>query len=83
LVIEGSIVINDTENVPTNHLALMANDGDSFNVKASENSVVLVLSGEPINEPIATHGPFVMNTQEEIAQAFVDFNQGKFGYLAD
>lgn len=55
LVIEGSIVINDTENVPTNHLALMANDGDSFNVKASENSVVLVLSGEPINEPIATH----------------------------
>ena len=83
LVIEGGIVINDTENVPTNNLALMANDGDTFNVKATENSLVLVLSGEPINEPIATHGPFVMNTQEEIAQAFVDFNQGKFGYLAD
>jgi redox-sensitive bicupin YhaK (pirin superfamily) len=45
--------------------------------------VVLIISGEPINEPIYPHGPFVMNSREEIMQAFEDFNTGKFGYLED
>lgn len=83
LVIEGSVSINDNESVPTDCLALMANNGEVFNVKAKEDSLVLVLSGEPINEPIAAHGPFVMNTKEELLQAFQDFNNGKFGYLED
>src|SRR5690554_3640524 len=82
LVVEGSIEI-DGETVPTDHLALMANDGETFEFTALENSVVLVLSGEPINEPIVAHGPFVMNTHQEIADAFNDFNNGKFGYLED
>lgn len=81
LVIEGSIMVNDAENVPTDHLALMANDGEHFEIEALENSIVLVLSGEPINEPIASQGPFVMNTKEELQQAFADYNHGKFGYL--
>lgn len=83
LLIEGSITINDKEEVPTDHLALMANDGESFTITAKEDAVVLVLSGEPINEPIASHGPFVMNTRAEILQAFDDYNHGKFGYLED
>lgn len=83
LVIEGSVSINDNESVPTDCLALMANNGEVFNVKAKEDSLVLVLSGEPINEPIAAHGPFVMNTKEELLQAFQDFNNGNFGYLED
>lgn len=81
LVIEGKITINQTEVVNTNHLALMANDGENFKIETSENSIVLVLSGQPLNEPIASHGPFVMNTREEIAQAFNDYNNGKFGRL--
>lgn len=83
LVLEGSIEINGSEKTPTNHLALMANDGENFTIEASEDSVVLVLSGAPIDEPIAAHGPFVMNTKEELMEAFNDFNNGKFGYLED
>ncbi len=81
LVVEGSITVNGEEKVPTDHLALMANDGEQFEIEALENSIVLILSGEPINEPIASQGPFVMNTKEEIQQAFEDYNHGKFGYL--
>lgn len=83
LVVEGSIVINKTEKVPTDHLALMANDGEAFDVMAADDAIVLVLSGEPIDEPIAAHGPFVMNTRAELQEAFNDFNTGKFGYLED
>lgn len=82
LVIEGSIKVNGGDIVPTDHFVLMANDGEDFVVEASSDALVLVLSGEPINEPIASHGPFVMNTREEIVQAFEDYQNGKFGYLA-
>ncbi len=83
LVIEGNIVVNGLEAAPVNHFVLMANDGEAFTIEASEDAVVLVLSGETINEPIAAHGPFVMNTRVEIAQAFDDFYSGKFGHLED
>lgn len=81
LVIEGSIVVNDSETVPTDNFLLFTNEGEEFTVKALENSVVLILSGEPIDEPIVAHGPFVMNTQQEIIQAFNDVNMGRFGFL--
>lgn len=83
LVVEGNIFVNDTEEAPTDNLVLMANDGEDFTIKATEDAIILILSGEPINEPIAAHGPFVMNTREELIQAFNDYNQGKFGYLED
>ncbi len=83
LVIEGSIRVNGTEQVPTDHFVLMANAEGKIEIEATEQAVVLVLSGEPINEPMATYGPFVMNTEADIRQAIDDFNQGKFGYLED
>ena len=83
LVIEGEVMLNDTEDVPLDHLALFKNEGESFTIKATQNSIVLILSGEPINEPIAAHGPFVMNTREQIMEAFQDYELGKFGELAD
>lgn len=82
LVIEGAIRVNESENVPVNHFVLFENTGDSFSIKATENAIVLVLSGEPIMEPIVAHGPFVMNTQSEIVKAFDDYHKGKFGTLA-
>jgi len=83
LAVEGSFKVNGKDEVTTDHLALMANDGDTFEVEATSNAVILVLSGEPLNEPIAAHGPFVMNTTAELQEAFNDFNIGKFGYLED
>ena len=83
LVIEGEVILNDSEDVPLDHLALFKNEGESFTIKATQNSIVLILSGEPINEPIAAHGPFVMNTREQIMEAFQDYELGKFGELAD
>lgn len=83
LAIEGTVVINETDNLPTDNLALMANDGEDFSIQATTDAVVLVLSGEPLREPIAAHGPFVMNTRQELVEAFDDYNNGKFGYLED
>lgn len=83
LVIEGSIEVNGSEIAPTNHLVLFKNTGETFKVKALEQSIVLVLSGEPINETIAAHGPFVMNTRAELVEAMEDYSRGKFGYLED
>lgn len=83
LVIEGSIQVNDKDVAPTDHFILMSNDGEDFTVKATEDAIVLLLSAAPIGEPIAAHGPFVMNTRQELMEAFNDFNTGKFGYLED
>ncbi|MDP2540591.1 pirin family protein [Tenacibaculum discolor] len=83
LSVEGSVKVNESNNVLEDHFALFKNDGDTFTLEALEDAVILVLSGEPLNEPIAAHGPFVMNTKQELIEAFQDFNTGKFGYLED
>ena len=82
LVIEGSAKIND-EDAPADHFVLFKNDGELINIEANEDTVLLVLSGEPIDEPIAQYGPFLMNTWQELEQAIEDVNTGKFGVLED
>ena len=81
LVIEGKIKVNESELVAADHFILFKNQGETFKIQATENSVVLILSGQPLHEPIMAHGPFVMNTRQEIWDAFHDYNSGKFGYL--
>lgn len=83
LVIEGKIIVNGEEEVNTDHFALFQNDGEVFDVQTAEGAIVLVMSAESLNEPIAAHGPFVMNTRQEIMQAFEDYHKGKFGFLPD
>jgi len=83
LVIAGNVILNGTEKAESDHFVLFRNDGEDFTIEASENAIVLIMSGEPINEPIVAHGPFVMNTQTEIMKAYADMNRGRFGFLQD
>ena len=62
-------------------MLMFSQDGQDIKIKALEDSVALLLSGEPIDEPIVGQGPFVMNTREEIDQAINDFNRGAFGSI--
>ncbi len=80
MMIQGSIVVNG-EKVGVNNFIYFENAGTEIEIEALESSILLVLSGEPINEPIVHYGPFLMNTEGEIEQAISDYNQGKFGYL--
>lgn len=82
LVVDGGIVVND-HNVTENHYVQLKNEAGDIHIKATKNSIILVLSGEPLNEPYVSYGPFVMNTEAEIHQAIKDYNDGKFGFLAD
>jgi quercetin 2,3-dioxygenase len=83
LVIEGAVKINNLKTAPENYFVLFEHDGEDIIVEAINDSVVLILSGEPINEPISSYGPFVMNTEAEIKMAYDDYYNGKFGYLED
>ena len=83
LVVEGNITIQENTTVELDHFALFKNNGTSIKIHANNKSTVLLLSGEPIQEPIVAYGPFLMNTKEEIIQAYDDVNNGKFGHLED
>ncbi len=83
MVIEGAVKINQKEIAPVDSFVHFENQGEQIDIEALENSIVLILSGEPLNEPIVQYGPFLMNTQEEINQALEDYNQGRFGYIEE
>jgi redox-sensitive bicupin YhaK (pirin superfamily) len=81
VVMRGTVSVNDSAPVSEKQMIVLACDGTGVSVKASSDATVLLLAGEPINEPVAAYGPFVMNTQQEIRQAMTDFNSGKFGQI--
>jgi len=79
-VMRGSIRIGE-HGVCSAELAVMERTGSQLAFETTEDAVLLLLSGTPLNEPIIGHGPFVMNTREEIMQAMRDFDNGKFGQI--
>lgn len=83
IVLHGTIQVNDNAVAREAQMVLLDRTGDSLTIEANNDAVVLLLSGEPIDEPVVGHGPFVMNTQEEIIQAINDFNSGHFGRMPD
>lgn len=81
VVLRGTVQVNGLELAREGQLALFERDGAQLTLEANGDAVVLLLSGEPIDEPIVGHGPFVMNTEQEIHQAFADFQSGRFGRM--
>ncbi|HEY4291289.1 MAG TPA: pirin family protein [Puia sp.] len=80
LLVNGSAAVNG-QPAPEHSFVLFANEGEEITIMAGEDAVILLLSGEPLNEPIASYGPFVMNTQEEVVESIREVQAGKFGVL--
>jgi redox-sensitive bicupin YhaK (pirin superfamily) len=83
LVLQGQVTANGSKPVSAGEFILFRNDGDEVVVESADESIVMFLSGAPIDEPLVHYGPFVMNSVDEINQAIEDFNSGAFGELAD
>jgi redox-sensitive bicupin YhaK (pirin superfamily) len=81
-VLRGRIRLPDGESVADAELAVLERAGETFAVEAMENTTLLVLNGQPLDEPVVGHGPFVMNTRAEIQQAIIDYQNGKMGHVA-
>lgn len=82
VVLAGEVRVNGSQLVQDHSVVLFAQDGEALiQLEALQDTQFLVLTGKPLNEPIQGYGPFVMNTKQEIIQAFEDFNQGKFGEI--
>jgi len=81
LVLNGAVTVNGDSLVTEAQLALLSRENSGVTLAAQEKSTVLVLAGEPIHDPIVGHGPFVMNSKQEIMQAFDDLRTGRFGRL--
>ncbi|WP_141455445.1 pirin family protein [Pseudoxanthomonas sp. z9] len=82
VVLKGALRVNGKQVAREAELVVLDRDGTDVFVEAESDATFLLLSGEPIDEPIVGHGPFVMNTQSEIVQAIDDFNRGRFGRIA-
>ena len=81
-VLRGEIALADGERVGEAQLAVLERAGKRFAIEAREDATVLVLNGQVIAEPVVGHGPFVMNTREEISQAIADYQSGRMGRIA-
>lgn len=80
-LLKGKVLLNGAEGTSETELVVFDRKGDEVEIEATTDATLFVMNGQPIEEPVVGHGPFVMNTPEEINQAFVDFHRGKLGKI--
>lgn len=78
-VVDGELEVQGAQQIPKNQMVIYERGGDFINVYSKEKTEILVLGGQPNNEPVYSYGPFVMNSKKEIEQCIADFNAGKMG----
>ncbi|WP_421710753.1 pirin family protein [Alcanivorax sp.] len=78
----GCCLINEHARAAAGQMVVLSAQGDQVQIQAEAESQLLLIAGEPLNEPVEGYGPFVMNTKEEIRQAIRDFQQGDFGKMS-
>ncbi|MGO3122997.1 MAG: pirin family protein [Advenella sp.] len=83
VVLRGTVLVNGDTVAREAQLVVLDQADRHMAIEANNDAVVLLLSGEPIDEPIVGYGPFVMNSQDQIAQAISDFNSGRFGQMTE
>lgn len=81
LVLSGTVMVNGQSILREAQMATLATEGTGIRIEASSDAKLLLMAGEPIDEPVVGYGPFVMNSQAQIAEAIRDFNSGKFGQM--
>ncbi|MCH7309899.1 pirin family protein [Acinetobacter sp. ANC 4805] len=81
VVLSGEVILNDAQHIEAPSLVVLSREEIDFTIKAEQDSKFLILTGQPLNEPIEGYGPFVMNSKAEINDAINDFNHGKFGSM--
>ncbi len=82
-VLQGKLQVTGDSEVEGKYVAVFQKDGEGFELEALEDSTIFIGTGEPLNEPLASHGPFVMNNQTELMEAFRDYQLGKMGVLIE
>jgi redox-sensitive bicupin YhaK (pirin superfamily) len=81
LIMSGDVLFSAKSKATAGDFVVFENVGEHIGIEATLDAHLLVLDGEPIDEPVVQHGPFVMNTEREIHEAIMDFRMGKFGQL--
>lgn len=82
IVLRGTVTVNGEATVGEAQMAVLERAGSGLELTGDSDAMLLLLSGEPIGEPVVGYGPFVMNSQEQILQAIADFSSGRFGAMA-
>lgn len=80
-VLAGTVIVNGTQTAGEAEIVRLERDGSDVTIHTDHEAIVLILTGEPIDEPVVGYGPFVMNSETEIRQAASDFNSGRFGQV--
>ena len=82
-LLDGQVLINENQVVEKRSLVVFNSNDEQFKIKGIKATRMLLLSGKPLDEPLATHGPFVMNNQKELMEAIRDYQAGRMGYLVE